>query len=189
MGVDIMGINPIRRSPKPESPDWNTATQEQKDTYFEVSDKWQEENPGDYFRSNWWGWRPIVTLADFVNSTYNLNLDLSGWGSNSADGLKSEYDCKIMADALENLLYESTQLEEDSDTIYLNLGTWVSWRGSFLSDEENEKLNEEYPVGTMFYSSIVDDRGKLVRTAYRASLSHVKRFISFLRECGGFEIW
>ena len=189
MGVDIMGINPIHRSPKPESPDWNTATQQEKDTYFEVSDKWQEENPGDYFRSNWWGWRPIVTLADFANSTYNLNLDLSGWGSNSGDGLKSEYDCKIMADALENLLSESTQLDEDSDTIYLNLGSWVSDEGSFLSEEENEKLNEEYPIGTMFYSSIVDDGGKLVRTAHSASLSHVKRFISFLRECGGFEIW
>ena len=40
MGVDISGRNPIIRSEQPESPDWNTATKEEKDSYFEEMNKW-----------------------------------------------------------------------------------------------------------------------------------------------------
>ena len=75
MGVDISGKNPIIRSPKPETPNWQTASEKEKETYFELSDKWMKENPGDYFRSNWWGWRPIVMLSEMVNGIRDLGLD------------------------------------------------------------------------------------------------------------------
>ena len=101
MGVDITGKNPIIRSPKPEYPNWNTATQEEKDTYFEVSNKWEKENPGDYFRSNWWGWRPIVMLVEFAAYKYDLDIDLEYWGSNDGAGLDNQEDCNKLADALE----------------------------------------------------------------------------------------
>jgi hypothetical protein len=189
MGVDISGMNPIIRSPKPEYPDWNTATKEERDTYFEVSDKWEKENPGDYFRSNWWGWRPIVMLVEFANDDYELGFDLIHWGSNDGAGLDNQEDCNKLADALEEIITTQTDLEEDVDTIYLNLGSWVSMDGKFLGDEINTPLNEQYPYGTILYGSVVMDDGSIVQPSHSAPLRHVKNFIAFLRECGGFEIW
>jgi len=189
MGVDISGKSPIIRSPKPAYPDWNTATQEEKDTYFEVSDKWENENPGDYFRSNWWGWRPIVMLVEFANDDYELGFDLEYWGSNDGAGLDNQEDCNKLADALETIITTQTELEDDVDTIYLNLGSWTSMEGQFLGEEVNEQLNEQYPYGSILYGSVVMDNGSIAQPSHSAPLRHVKNFISFLRECGGFEIW
>ena len=61
MGVDIYGLSPTLKSERPQL-DWDSASEENKSAYFEYLSQWEEENPGDYFRSNWWGWRPIVLL-------------------------------------------------------------------------------------------------------------------------------
>ena len=189
MGVDITGMNPIIRSPKPAYPDWNTATEEEKDTYFEVSNKWEKENPGDYFRSNWWGWRPIVMLCEHASHESELHIDFSNWGSNDGAGLDNQEDCNRLADALEELIKNETELEDDIDTIYLNLGSWTSMNGSFLGSEINEELNEQYPYGTILYGSVVMNDGTMVQPSHSAPLRHVNNFINFLKECGGFEIW
>src|SRR5210317_994946 len=101
MGVDISGKNPIIRSEKPEFPHdtWNEMSDKAKETYFELSDKWMKENPGDYFRSNWWGWRPIVMLSEMVNDLRDLGLDFTYWGSNDGAGLDTQEECNILADA------------------------------------------------------------------------------------------
>ena len=189
MGVDISGMNPIIRSPKPEYPNWETATQEEKDAYFEASNKWENENPGDYFRSNWWGWRPIVMLCEYAAFENELNIDFSNWGSNDGAGLDNQKDCNRLADALEEIIHTSTQMEEPSDVIYLNLGSWTGINGTFLGEEINKQLNEQYEVGEVLYGSVVMNDGSIVHPSHSASLKHVKNFIAFLRECGGFEIW
>ena len=55
MGVDISGKSPIIRSEKPRFPS-NEVCKEKgdkaKETCFQLSDKWNNKNPGDYFRSN-----------------------------------------------------------------------------------------------------------------------------------------
>ena len=189
MGVDISGKNPIIRSPKHDYPNWNEISDKEKDEWFEMDEKWHNENPGDYFRSNWWGWRPIVMLCEFANDDYELGFDLINWGSNDGAGLDNQEDCNKLADALEEIITTQTDLEEDVDTIYLNLGSWVSMDGKFLGDEVNNPLNEQYPYGTILYGSVVMDNGTIAQPSHSAPLKHVKKFISFLRECGGFEIW
>jgi hypothetical protein len=169
MGVDISGMSPIIRSPKPEFPSnevWKTMSQEEKDAYFEASNKWEKENPGDYFRSN-----------------------CSNWGSNDGSGLDNQEDCNRLADALEEIIHTSTQMEEPSDVIYLNLGSWTDINGRFLGEEITTSLNEQYEVGEVLYGSVVMNDGSIVQPSHSASLKHVKNFIAFLRECGGFEIW
>ena len=189
MGVDISGIKPIIRSPKPEYPNWNDIDQEEKDMFFKHLDKWESENPGDYFRSNWWGWRPIVMLVEFANEDNELGFDLSNWGSNDGAGLDNQEDCNKLADALEESITTQTELEDEVDTIYLNLGMWTSMDGKFLGEEINEQLNEQYPYGTILYGGVVMDDGSIAQPSHSAPLRHVKNFISFLKECGGFEIW
>jgi hypothetical protein len=76
MGVDISGRNPITRSPKPTI-NWETATDEQKEQYWKDNGAWEKENPGDYFRANWWSWRPIAMVIDIVNDAKDLGIDTS----------------------------------------------------------------------------------------------------------------
>ena len=189
MGVDITGMNPIIRSPKPAYPDWNTATEEEKDTYFEVSNKWEKENPGDYFRSNWWGWRPIVMLCEHASYESELDIDFSNWGSNDGAGLDNQEDCNRLASALEDILKTAYAMEEPTDVIYLNLGSWTDMNGRFLDESITKSLNEQYEVGEVLYGSVVMSDGKIVHPSHSAPLRHVQNFINFLKECGGFEIW
>ena len=189
MGVDISGIKPIIRSPKPQYPNWNDIDEEEKEMFFKHLDKWESENPGDYFRSNWWGWRPIVMLVEFANEDNELGFDLTNWGSNDGAGLDNQEDCNKLADALEESITTQTELEDEVDTIYLNLGMWTSMEGKFLGEEINEQLNEQYPYGTILYGGVVMDDGSIAQPSHSAPLRHVKNFISFLKECGGFEIW
>jgi len=189
MGVDISGKNPIIRSPKPQYPNWNDIDEEEKEMFFKHLDKWEKENPGDYFRSNWWGWRPIVMLVDFANEDRELGIDMEYWGSNDGAGLDNQEDCNRLADVLEEMIQTETELEDDIDTIYLNLGSWTNMSGRFLEGEIEEKLNEEYPIGNLLYQSVVMEDGSIVHPSHSAPLRHINKFISFLRECGGFQIW
>ena len=189
MGVDISGKNPIIRSEKPEFPHdtWNEMSDKAKETYFELSDKWMEENPGDYFRSNWWGWRPIVTLCEMTNLTHQLDLDLSLWGSNDGAGLDSQEECNKLADALEELGNEFFDVE-DVDELQICMGSWTDLQGQFIPSDKTDSLNEEW-YGQLLTSPLVLDDGTVVKSSHSVDKRHLQRFISFLRECGGFEIW
>ena len=61
MGFDLYGERPTIKegTVKPKEINWDTATQEEKEAYWEAQYKFREANPGDYFRANVWGWRPI----------------------------------------------------------------------------------------------------------------------------------
>ena len=62
MGFDIYGIKPRENTIKPEilKKDWyKLEQQEEKDKYFDAKNKYEEENPGQYFRNNVWWWRPL----------------------------------------------------------------------------------------------------------------------------------
>ena len=190
MGVDISGKNPIIRSEKPEFPSnevWKEMSDKAKKTYFELSDKWMEENPGDYFRSNWWGWRPIVMLSEMVNDIRGLDLDISLWGSNDGAGFDSQEDCNKLADAIEEIGKDFFDVE-DVDELQLCMGSWTTLDGRFVDSDKTDSLNEEW-YGQFLTTPLVLDDGTVVQSSHSIDKRHLQRFISFLRECGGFEIW
>ena len=51
MGFDIYGLAPKMKSEKPTI-DWAKATDNDKDKYFKDMNKFEEDNPGYYFRNN-----------------------------------------------------------------------------------------------------------------------------------------
>ena len=77
MGFDVYGIKPIENTVKPEilKKDWyKLEKQEEKDKYFEAKNKYEEENPGQYFRNNVWWWRPLwVYVCDVCAYVMNPN--------------------------------------------------------------------------------------------------------------------
>ena len=190
MGVDISGMNPIIRSPKHDYPNWNEITQAEKDAWFEMDEKWHKENPGDYFRSNWWGWRPIHMMCEYVNEEYNLKFDMSEWGENSGAGLRTQKQCDKLVEGLDKLLNSAeTIMPEDAETIYVCMGSWVDSQNRFIGEEKAEELNQQFRYTEILYGGVVGDDGEIYYSAHSCSKRHLERFMNFLRECGGFRIF
>jgi hypothetical protein len=187
MGVDISGRSPINRGTKPTI-NWDTATEEEKDKYFELNDAWQEKNPGSYFRASWWSWRPIVMLVDHVAHQEGLEIDTVSWSYNDGAGLESQEDCDALADALQRLLDANNNLTEEDDRIYLVMGSWCNLNGQFVSESELENVDLP-PVGSIMYSSFITADGTVLQSSHSTSRKHLQQFINFLRECGGFQIF
>ena len=76
MGFDLYGMNPkenykhtkrykeiVKKYGDGTFINYGDTPKDVQSEYFELKDKYQEENPGHYFRNNVWWWRP---LWDFV---------------------------------------------------------------------------------------------------------------------------
>lgn len=186
MGMDVYGKNPKLTSPRPEI-DWVTASKENGKAYLMHLQEWEEENPGYYFRANVWSWRPIHMIIDMANDAFDLEIDTSSYGSNSGAGLNTQEECDKLADGIESVL--KLDKEMDSEIIYLSLGMWINFEGGFnVSPEVQRELNLQYPTGTVLNSSVVASDGTLVCPPWSIRRSHIEEFVTFLRNCGGFEI-
>ena len=144
---------------------------------------------GETFRANLWSWRPIHYLCEYLNVTHKLNFNTSRWGYNDGDGL-NEKDCVRLAESIEKHIKNHSMLKEDTDRMYVCLGMWCNANNNqFAEMVKPHLINVQYPNGTILYSSVVTKAGDLVVPAHSVTLAHLKRFISFLKVCGGFEIF
>lgn len=189
MGVDIYGRSPQLKGEQPQI-EFATASEGAKTEYFEALEAWEEENPGYYFRSNWWGWRPIVFLVDAACQMNGLKVDTSSWHYNDGTGPETQTECDQIADALENVINkESSPLKEDTDRIYVCMGSWCTSEGYSVENDIEEELNNQYVPGEVLTSSVIASNGQMVQSSHSSSLGHVKNFIKFLRNCGGFQVY
>jgi len=188
MGVDISGIHPKMKSPIPEG-DWAVMNDTERQEYFLISDAWEAENPGYYFGCNWWGWRPIIILCNTAIENAGLTFNTDSWHHNDGGGLKNQFDCDLLASALDYIIGQEENLIEDDDIVYVNCGGWRIVGDTIMNDELQQKLNLEYPIGTVMFTKIVIDDGKLVYPMHSAPLWLINNFIDFLKECGGFQIY
>ena len=132
-------------------------------------------------------------LCEMAKDKYRLKMDMSYWGSNDGKGLRTQKQCDRLANALELMLNNDIVykdfIADNSNVIYIVKGCWVeSANGRFYSDESTD-LHEQYDYGTILWAPIVTKKGVLVESAHSCSLDHIKGWINFLRECGGFKIW
>ena len=195
MGMDVYGLNPAIRSEKPEI-DWDNSTSEQREAYFEASDKFKQENPGYYFRANVWSWRPIAEMIIQCAEVYELALPeelIQRINENSGAGLKTQDSCTVLAIFLERYIASKF---EGWEVVGLNTGWYyekvVNSAGEVLSksvDDERAKKISDHLAPTIFIKSgEVEIDGFTYTTSHSCSIEHVQEFIKFLRECGGFEI-
>lgn len=189
MGVDIYGRNPQIKSEKPQI-EWETSSSDDKSKYIKAYNDWEDENPGYYFRSNWWGWRPIVAMVETASIIHNVDVDTNKWQHNDGEGPETQEECDAIANLLEHMMNASdSPLKEDDDVLYTCIGSWCTSEGQFLTQEEQDQLNEEYPIGTTLTGSIILSNGKMVVPSHGTSYRRIKEFINFLRNCGGFQIY
>ena len=193
MGVDIYGRKPKIEVERLGQIQYQSLTDDEKQEYLNTVVECEEKSPGNYFCSNWWGWRPILMLCEVVNDKYNLKMNMSNWGSNEGKGLRTQKQCNRLADALELLLNNEIVFKEfmegTTDGIQMVMGIWVETdTGRFYSDE-NTELYDQYAWGTILWGPVVTKKGVMVESAHGCSLDHIKGWINFLRGCGGFKIW
>ena len=158
----------------------------------DISGRKPKTEAGDYFCSNWWGWRPILAISESAMLSSKLDYDTSYWGSNDGKGLRTQKQCDKLADAIELLISNNYNeyLTEDDDRIYVCMGMWCeAGTGKFIPSEFTQSLNEQYEYGDILYGPVVAENGTLVESSYSTSLGRLKEWITFLRNCGGFKIW
>ena len=158
----------------------------------DISGRKPKTEAGDYFRSNWWGWRPINFICELAAEQSKLKIDFSYWGSNDGKGLRTQKQCDKLADAIELLISNNYNeyLAEDDDRIYIVMGSWCeAGTGKFIGSEREHVLNQQFEYGDILYAPVVAEDGTMVESSYSTSLGRLKEWITFLRNCGGFKIW
>ena len=195
MGMDIYGISPVIRSKEPVI-EWETSTNEERIEYFKSKRQYERENPGIYFRANIWSWRPIAAIIDQVNEMYSLDLPgdfIARLNENSGAGLKTQDECDTLANFIE--AYVQTNFE-DWETIGLNSGFYSKrvigsdgeMHSVFVGDEEGMMISNYIGSVPFIKNNVIEIENRLYTASYSVELEDIKEFVSFLRECGGFEI-
>ncbi|HJT23969.1 MAG TPA: hypothetical protein VJ873_05295 [bacterium] len=122
----------------------------------------QPKNPqGHYFRSDVWSWRVIHRLCDEAIDASHLPFNTEKWARNDGHGLAAQEHCDLLADALEK------QIERHPP---------------------NAKGIYAYELGALWEGGPAVPTGAHSEPDHQAHVDHIRRWILFLRNCGGFEI-
>ena len=195
MGFDLSGINPKMNMEHEELPVYNKYNnmdwadrmkkfdkdQKLADKYWEELDKYQDANPGVYFRNNVWWWRPlwqfvcerfddILTEQDMERGCYN-------------DGHEITVD-KAMDIGVElTAMLESGRIQEYSDRHKAELDALpqVDCR---VCNNNNHGDHKKRECKVCKQTGLVDDWDK----SYPFDVENIENFAKFCLESGGFII-
>ena len=203
MGMDVYGIAPVLRGVEPTI-NWDSSTKEEQDKYWEQLQEFRTQNPGVYFRANLWSWRPIAMIIASVTELYGFEHDekfLNQLHYNDGGGLKTQAECDKLANFMESYI-ENHFDGWNSIGVFFGTLTYstINDHGQmvekWMDDKESlEKVLHNYDVEAVVSSTLyvkngeIEHDGILYHTTHSVSKEYVYEFISFLRECGGFQIF
>lgn len=106
MGFDVYGKNPQLVGERPTI-DWSEQpSDEERDKFFEDLAKFEQDNPGYYFRNNVWWWRPLWSyVCDYIAPDILTDEDKKGGEFNDhhhINAIKANYIADKIAEAHEN---------------------------------------------------------------------------------------
>jgi len=212
MGFDLYGLNPqVNKEYPPRYNeimkkygtsdgwiDWKKDIPEDvKNEYFELKDKYGEDNPGDYFRNNVWWWRPlwhfvcascddILTEKDIRGGSYNDGHKIS---KTKAVRIAKRLS-KLIADGTVDKLNAKEALERAKATAHNEL----------IQEELNElkekvrKLTGNQNIVPSDYPEPYNKEWEEIygrkkwQADYPFDATNVKEFAKFCMQSGGFEI-
>jgi hypothetical protein len=158
----------------------------------DISGRNSVSEDGDYFGLNWWSWRPIHMVCEHLNEQHKLKMNMESWGDNSGAGLRTQKQCDRLAKVLDEFINSpSSPMVEDSDMIYICFGSWIDSKNHFINKETIDKhgLNDQYEYCEIIHGGVVTNDGEIYYPSHGCNKLTIKRFISFLKECGGFKIY
>ena len=121
---------------------------------------------GKYFRANIWSWRPIHALIGELCADLIDEETMGRMSINVGAGPSDPEVCQQMAARFDQWL------EHNATGKTLDLELRVTTEGRFVTPAEraaNPELQTESP--------------------YQVQDEHLKEWVTFLRSCGGFEVW
>ena len=149
MGFDVYGIKPKRNTQKTDEKlypvyseieqleDWKeqmklreSLSPEDKTIYWESLERYEEDNPGEYFRNNCWWWRPlwnyvceecqdILTEEEMIAGCYNDGKSISASKTKKmAKRLRTKINDGSVADYEKE--YKEMAAKEDEDSFAKN---------------------------------------------------------------------
>jgi len=185
MGMDVYGVNPQTTTEQPTEPKSSDFGSDEWSAYFEARRKWEQENPGTYFRNNVWYWRP---LWDYVYSLCDdiLTEDDHQSGHHNDGHLIDADKCEAIASrlALELLNGGVTKFKDDRQEYLDNLPLKKCDTGSCNGTGQR---NDEFVKGECNGCGGTGKQ-KDFNTQYPFEEDNVREFHSFVKNCGGFEI-
>jgi hypothetical protein len=130
----------------------------------------QGRNPtassGKQFRTEFWAWRPIHALIAQLCSDLFDRRTLDGMATGGGGGALDQQAATKMANRFEHWM------EHHAEGFTLESGIRVTPEGRFLSEQE---LAQNPSMETV--------------SPYEVSDEQLKKWVEFLRACGGFEVW
>ena len=196
MGFDIYGLAPKLKSKKPTI-DWENATKEDQDNYFQKRHKWEEENPGSYFRNNVWWWRPLAELiidkcSDLI--THEQARDLhnnsgrqfgKGTSIAIANRLQSLIDNGYVDDLEKSIKANSKKAEAHNKKLEAKLKALAKKVKELRPNENLAPKDYPYPYNE-HWKEISSQKNW--DSSYPFNKENVIEFIKFSRASGGFEV-
>tara|TARA_Y100000114_G_scaffold74467_1_gene68294 strand:- start:2018 stop:2614 length:597 start_codon:yes stop_codon:yes gene_type:complete len=197
MGFDLYGLKPKLKSKEPNI-NWDKKpTEKERDEYFKAREKFEEENPGHYFRNNVWWWRPLAQYVLQLMGNEFTEDEKASWHHN--DGFEvSEEQARKIADRLEQEL--KTKRVKTVENFYKARMLRAEQHNKIVEQKHEElkkivaektgKTNlvpRDYPEP---FNSQWDDIQKQFNyeSSYPFSEDNVIDFMRFCRESGGFQI-
>ncbi|MCA9239157.1 MAG: hypothetical protein KDA37_03105 [Planctomycetales bacterium] len=121
---------------------------------------------GEYFRANIWGWGPLHSLMEETCSDLLGEELITAMSYNEGQGPDGQDVCTAMADRLERAVGDQEREFVAESSLR------VDAKGRLLSDEEIAGM----APGDTF-------------SPYRIDAEFVRKWIQFLRHCGGFSVF
>jgi hypothetical protein len=137
-------------------------------------------NQDAYFRANIWSWMPIHDLIRKLGSDIIDEENLNGMMCNDGYGIKDPKICEKLASRFEVWMEHNTEGKEiePSEQFKKVISQIVSAAESAArrssKDQSEDKVITKYGDSNFPKCAVKDD--------------HLKEFVKFLRECGGFSV-
>ena len=197
MGFDLYGQNPKLKGEEPNI-NWDKKpSEEEKKEYFKAREKFEEENPGHYFRNNVWWWRPLANYVLQLMGNEFTEDEKASWHHN--DGFEvSEEQARKIADRLEQEL--KTKRVKTVEEFYKARMKKAQEENKIVEQKHQELkkivaektgkdnlVPRDYPEP--FHTQWEDIQKQFnYESSYPFSEDNVIDFMRFCRESGGFQI-
>lgn len=190
MGMDVYGLNPTIKngSVKPSMSNFKDLTDEERQHYFDETEKYESDNPGVYFRANVWRWRPLWQYAcDLMHDAFTQE-DVAGGSVNSGYAITSD-KASVLSERMEmaieanaHHMYERDYkaMQDSLPQVECEICDGVGMR----QYEREENITELAPCNSCDGSKLRDDW----RKSYPFYAETVEEFALFVKNSGGFEI-
>ena len=182
MGFDLYGQNPKLKGEEPNI-NWDKKpSDKEKEEYFKAREKFEDENPGHYFRNNVWWWRP---LAQYVLQLMGNEFTEDEQARKIADRLEQELKTNRVKTVEKFYKVRMKKAQEENKI--------VEQKHEELKKIVAEKTGKDNLVPRDYpepFNSQWNDIQKQFNyeSSYPFSEENVIDFMRFCRESGGFQI-